>query len=573
MKRRQKSAVELFEEAVYLVRSAPASLLAAYYVGALPFILGLLFFWADMTQNAVAYEHCAPASLAVALLFCWMTYCHAVYVRGLHSELSGAPAAGWFSSGTRRLGFTQVTLQPSKFLVLPAAALTVLPFAGAFSFYQNLMALTHGECPSLARAVRAARKHSSFWQQQNWLLLAILVLLNFVVLLNIGTAILILPYLLKVFLGIDTTLALSGASAFNTTFVAVTASLAYLVTNPVAKAVYLLRYFYAESRETGEDLRADYKTAERTTTQMQRSIVAHALLRSVFALVRTHRSRIVATIRTIACVVFFLLVPNSIQPQPTRQANPSVSAEQLNQAIEEVIHRPEFTWRMPRPPRPPENNPNWFVRATESFLSAMGRTVRQIAKWVDDFINWIGDKLKHLLPGLGGNQPAADSRKLRLLIYTLLAGVALVLGWLLWQVWRHKKRKAKTLVAAVALPAVELNNPDLQADQQPLDEWLLLARDCMSRQEFRLALRALYLAGLAYLADRSLIAIQRGKSNHDYERELRRKARDKADLLTAFQQNLGVFERTWYGMYDVDQGIVEQFETTLARIRGYANQQ
>ena len=72
MKRREKSPIELYEEAVYLLRSAPAAVLASYYIGALPFILALLFFWADMTQNALAYEHCAPASLVVALLFCWM---------------------------------------------------------------------------------------------------------------------------------------------------------------------------------------------------------------------------------------------------------------------------------------------------------------------------------------------------------------------------------------------------------------------------------------------------------------------------------------------------------------------
>ena len=548
MKRREKSPIELYEEAVYLLRSAPAAVLASYYIGALPFILALLFFWADMTQNAVAYEHCAPASLVVALLFCWMIYWQSVFVRGLHSELSGAPRTSWFSRAMRRTGFLQVTLQPSKFFVLPAAALIVLPYAGVYSFYQNLMAITDDERISLPRAMRAARKQVTFWQGQNWIVLAILVLLNLVVFLNIGTTILVLPQLLKSFLGIETVLSRSGSSALNTTFFAVTAGLTYLVTNPLAKAVYLLRYFYAESMETGEDLRAQYKTAERGVAQTMRSAVALVFL------------------------LFLLHAPIHAQPA-SPAAKPAVSVEQLNQAIDDVIHRPEFTWRMPRPPREPDNNRNWFVRATERFLNAMMRGMRQIAHWVDEFVNWIGEKLRRAFSGLGGNLPAADSRKLRALIYTLLAVVALVLGWLLWQVLRHKKRGAKAAVTAVALSAIELNNPDLQADQQPLDEWLLLARDCMSRQEFRLALRALYLAGLAYLADRSLISIQRGKSNHDYARELRRRARDKADLLAAFQRNLGVFEKTWYGMYDVDQPTVEQFESTLARMRTYATQQ
>src|ERR1035438_10806097 len=51
MKRPAKSAIELYEEAVYLLRSAPASALAAYYTGSLPFVLAFLFFWADMSQR------------------------------------------------------------------------------------------------------------------------------------------------------------------------------------------------------------------------------------------------------------------------------------------------------------------------------------------------------------------------------------------------------------------------------------------------------------------------------------------------------------------------------------------
>ena len=92
MKRPAKSAVDLYEEAVYLLKRAPASALAAYYAGSLPFVLGFLFFWADMSQSAFAYDHCAPAALGLALLFTWMMYWQAIFVRELDAELSGAPA-------------------------------------------------------------------------------------------------------------------------------------------------------------------------------------------------------------------------------------------------------------------------------------------------------------------------------------------------------------------------------------------------------------------------------------------------------------------------------------------------
>jgi hypothetical protein len=138
---------------------------------------------------------------------------------------------------------------------------------------------------------------------------------------------------------------------------------------------------------------------------------------------------------------------------------------------------------------------------------------------------------------------------------------------------RSGKRAGAPIATAVAAPAVELSDPGLEAGQQALDQWLQLARDCMARQEFRLALRALYLAGLAYLAERSLISIQRGKSNQDYARELRRKARATPELVAVFVQNMSVFERTWYGQHNVDRGILEQFESNLRKMRTSAPQQ
>jgi hypothetical protein len=535
MKRPAKSAVDLYEEAVYLLKRAPASALAAYYAGSLPFVLGFLFFWADMSQSAFAYDHCAPAALGLALLFTWMMYWQAIFVRELDAELSGAPAPAWWSRGTRRLGFLQIALQPTKFLVLPIALLVLLPFATVYAFYQNLMAVPDDESASAARAIGAARKQAAIWQSQNWTLLAILALLEVVVFANVGVAILLGPYLLKLLLGVESEFTRSGLATLNTTFLAVTAGLTYLIMNPLAKAVYLLRHFYAESVQTGEDLR-----------------IAQAFLP----------------------VLLLLLLPGlataqAAQPIPA----PAVSVEQLNHAIDDVIHRPEFTWRLPRPPHPVENNPNWFIRATEAVINAMVRGARQLGRWVDQFINWLAEKLKSMLPGFHGNQPGADSRKLRALLYSLLAAVVLLLGWLLWQTLRSRRKVRAANAAVLAAPVVALTDADLEADQQPLDQWLQLARDSMARQELRQALRAFYLAGLAYLAERSLISIQRGKSNHDYARELGRKARATPEVVTVFVQNMGVFERSWYGMHAVDLGTLEQFESNLEKMRACASGQ
>lgn len=523
MKRPAKSSVELYEEAVFLLRRAPKAALAAYYAGSIPFVLGFLFFWSDMSQSAFAYDHCAPAALGIALLYLWMMYWQSLFMRKLHAELSGAPAPTWHSKETRRLGFLQLAVQPTKFAALPIALLVLIPFASVYAFYQNIMTARDGDFD-------AAKKQARVWQSQNWTLLAILFMLQFVVLVNIAAAILLAPYLAKMLLGIESAFSRSIAANFNTTFLAVTAGLTYLVTNPLAKAVYLLRYFYAESIETGEDLR-----------------VAQAFLP----------------------VLLLLFVPVVLSAQPAPPA-PTISVDQLNHSIDDVIHRPEFTWRLPRAPHH-EENANWFVRTTQSFLDATGRGIRQIVRWIGQLFDWLAEKLNSLVPG--GKKSGADSRKLHALLYTLLVAVAALLSWLLWRTLRPGKKARTSAAIPVASPIPDLNAADLEAGSQPLDQWMQLARDCVARQEFRLALRALYLASLAYLADRSLISIQRGKSNQDYARELRRKSRSSTEIIAAFAENVGTFERSWYGKHEVDRITLEQFENNLNRMRTSAPQQ
>jgi hypothetical protein len=108
---------------------------------------------------------------------------------------------------------------------------------------------------------------------------------------------------------------------------------------------------------------------------------------------------------------------------------------------------------------------------------------------------------------------------------------------------------------------------DVHADELPEDGWMQLARELVGRGELRLALRAAYLAGLAHLGQQEFIFIARHKSNLDYQRELRRRARSRAELLAAFDENLVAFERAWYGDHGVTMPIFEQFTQNLERIR------
>ena len=101
----------------------------------------------------------------------------------------------------------------------------------------------------------------------------------------------------------------------------------------------------------------------------------------------------------------------------------------------------------------------------------------------------------------------------------------------------------------------------------PEDEWLKLANEMLAKGDLRLALRAFYLATLAHLAAREIVSIARFKSNRDYQAEVNRRARGAAELRTAFTENVGAFDRAWYGLYEVTAEGVAEFRSNFERIR------
>src|SRR5689334_19884940 len=86
-----KPAVELIEEAIHLIRGAPLSTVATYYLGTLPFVLGLLYFWTDMSRSPFAAKHLAEAAFGMAGLFIWMKFWQGVFACNLRARLTGDP--------------------------------------------------------------------------------------------------------------------------------------------------------------------------------------------------------------------------------------------------------------------------------------------------------------------------------------------------------------------------------------------------------------------------------------------------------------------------------------------------
>ncbi len=536
-----KSAVEIIAEAVHLLRLAPLDLHLTYWAGGLPFILGLLFFITDMSHNAYAPERCAGGALGLTIGFVWMKTWQALFARRLHACLVGETPQRMSVRRFLTLMFRQTIVQPTGFLLLPLSLLAVLPSAWVFAFYQNDMVLAtngSGLMPSVRQSIHMTRP----WPLQNHLIIAILSALGLVVFLNIGTAVVILPYLLKKILAIDTVFTVSGASVFNTTLLSVSAGVTYLCIDPLVKTAYVLRCFYGSAITSGEDLKIELK----------------------------HLLSVKKTAALLA--IWLVLMPVSTQADRLRLApdeQENIAVSKLDQAIDAVMAKPEYTWRLPRKETLSEDSRNgpfdaigeWIQPAWITLKEALSALFRKLADWF--FHRWDN---KQNTSDQSRKSVADWMSSVQALLFGLLCLVAGMLAIYIYRAWRQKTKTLSAAASPAASAIPDIRDDSVSAEDLPTDRWLDLARELIDNGSYRLALRAIYLATLAFLADRQMIIIAGYKSNRDYDRELRRRSHGKESLNDLFTSQVALFDRVWYGMQTVYLKDVQAFSSNHERI-------
>jgi len=535
-----KGGLDLVEEAAHLFRAASPRTLAAYYMGTIPFLLGFLYFLVDMSRSPFAEQHVVGASLAISALFFWMKLCQASFTARMRAQLALKPEPSWGLRESLRVLLPQIVIHSTGLFILPVALAVLLPFAWIYAFYQNVTVLADPESGEVGALIKKAWKQSSLWVFENHSALSIGLLFAMVVLVNWTLVAVMIPSLIKTLLGIETAFSRSPLAMLNTTFVGIILGLTYLCVDPILKTIYVLRCFYGESLKSGEDLKADLRQFDTTPRRLAGLLVLSIALSSGSSL---HAA------------------------QATPAAGPPVNAEvspaQLDHQIDEVIHQTKYTWRLPRKSVPGEQK-GLIARFFESLARLIRDTLSAIAKWIDQLVRWIfsGDT-SLALPGFGWITSSG-------LLFVLLAALVCMLTIFLIRS-RRRKSSRKAAVSAVATEAVpDLTDEMIRADQLPEDGWTSLARQLMANGDYRLAMRAYYLATLANLAQRNLVGIAHFKSNRDYENELRRRAHAIPGLAPLFGENLLILERTWYGLHAADRELVLRFATNVDRIRAAA---
>jgi len=201
-------------------------------------------------------------------------------------------------------------------------------------------------------------------------------------------------------------------------------------------------------------------------------------------------------------------------------------------------------------------------------MSVLRKGWTYVKAWLTKGWNFIKDillRLRSSLPTVEKTESRWTSFS-RIWIIIPLACIVAVMAFLAWRAWRD--RKPRTPIATLeTAPTLDISREDVDATALPEEGWFTLARELMEKGEHRLALRALYLATLAFLAHQDLITIAKYKSDREYELELRRRSHTRPHLAGVFAENRVLFERAWYGLYEVTPAIMEQFSLNQERMR------
>lgn len=574
--------IETVEQAVNVLRNSPASLLATYYVGTLPFVLALVYFWADMSQGRFAAAHAGLSSLGLAVLFVWMKTWQTFFARRTLSAVQDTAPEPLRLSRVVHTAMTQTIVQSTGFFLIPLATLILAPLPQTYAFYQNVTVLDDGARTGRVDLIRRSFREAVRWPRQLitvlWLvspfvlvagsafllfamplaslstppwfsiyvtlyatffivLIFIACPFGLVCLVNAVVLMMTIPSLVRTLLGVESVYTINAAALQNSTFFVLACALAFLIMDPVVKTAMVLRCYYGESIRTGADLRGKL-----------RDLGAASKRAALLLVVLIGASGVAGT---------------AAAQEPQQPESPA-QAEAINAALDEELTDVRYLWRMP-PDIDTEAGPIVeLARRVADFIQSGWDFVLDV---VEKVVDWFMDRA----PGGSDSSVEFGPRStsiVELALYVLLGTLVAAIVYLLYRMRLRGQLEAQ-VAAEPAVTPPDLEDESTQADALPEDEWLRLARELLERGEHRLAVRAFFLSTLSNLAQRNLISIARYKSNRDYRNEIDRFAHAQPEVAELFPQVVAVFERVWYGLHSVSSDILEDYVRQQEQLRSY----
>lgn len=619
-----RSALDLMDESVHLLRHAPASVLMAYCIGSFPFVLALLFFWGEMSRGTFANLYLPEAALTLAILFLWMKGWQTFFATRLQEHFCGVPFSAWGWRRWWRTLVAQSIVQATGFLLIPASLLAAVPFGWFYAFYQNFTCLGNGIDKGVRAPVKAAWRQAKWANAQNlllvWLLSPwILIVASFLVLvvyplvtsafketgsfgtlifslgivlllvlsplsiavaIDVGAGLFLLPQLLRSLFGIETNFTLAGSSVLNTTFLAAVVAITFLIIDPLAKTCYMLRCFYGASVQSGEDLLASLRSLRRQRQRQAAGLLVLLLfLLPVEVRAAAAASNLPATgqMPAAAGAQAPVRAEKAAAGQDSRMAdvaapNPNwrISTQDMQHAIRTVMQSPAYRWRLPREAAKEEKQLGWLADFMQGVHRLLGKWWQPVKKGLAKCFEWIRKLFTWKWQSSSTGKPSQNWGWLnsidKIMIGISIALLAAIL-FLIARHWLRHREQTEVAAGTAGEPAPDLMREDIAADQLPEDEWMQLARQMIKEGQLRLGMRALFLATLSFLAGRKCLTIRKSKSDLEYRRELARRAHGRTSLVEAFDLNVRIYERGWYGRYEVSLDQINEFTANLDRMK------
>lgn len=504
---RPTPAIDLVERALGLLAAAPARAHLLHLAGSAPFALALAAFVLDYGVRGRGRWPLVVSAGAVAVLYLVAKVAHAFHARLLRRTLPGAVAGGSGEPSAGALIRAQLLWQPHALWALPLAAVATFPYGWVSAFFQAL---------SVTGDRRLAARLAGLWPRQNHLAALLASLCWAVALLDAWLAVLLAPWLLRAFLGVETLASLAPSGLLDPAPLVAAWALAYLAVSPLGRALQVLRADEGLDRASGTDLRGRLRA------------------------LRSNRAAAVAAL----LVAVPVLAPEICSARQDVAADVAgLDADRLDAALDRAFARPEYEWPEPGGVEL-EAGPSWLVAFFSAVASTVERSWEAVSDWLDRVRRWLRGDVPE--PASGERRSAAPAGG-RVLLLLAIAGAALAIV----TVWRGRRRRSAGAAAAIPVPPaaepVELD--ERHADRLASDEWLRLAAELERSGDLRAAARAAQLAALSALSRAGRVRLAAAKTNRDYLRELARGARGTPAVVEAWTWTVGAVEPVWYGSH------------------------
>lgn len=509
--------VPRLEEAVCLLRNLPARVWVGWMLGAFPFTVLMIGFCAMLWESARAREQLGPSCFLLSLAFVWMKIRQARFAEGMAACLS--PSSPLCREPLRALLKRVLLLEPIGLFVLVLSRAMGLPHPFVAPFYQSLSVagpLENGEGSPVARARSLSTmdpKGASLYVLVAAPGLAALVFLNWLVVLAW------LPRLAFSLTGIENAFIRSPWNYLHVSFWMTAVMFTWLVLDPFHKAFFLLRGYHAVAKETGQDLRDRVRFLSRSP------VWGLLLLGWMF-----------------------------LSPSLPAQLDP----DSLDQSVQEVSQERRFLWRVPPDLSPKEEEVPAWLQGVADMFDRIGDGFETFWDWLERLFPDRNPTFPESRGGFAGFVGAA-----RILMIVLAAGLAVFLIVLIIRAVQNARSKPEDSGHLEEEEALDLEDEEILATDLPPDEWLAMVDELERKGEWRLALRALFLAFLARLGDQGAVVIARATSNREYERELARRAHAFPGVLEVFADLRGHLEQVWYGDRPVGPELLREQRTRV----------